>query len=164
MKRAARALAAALTRMDPAHEQDYKAGLARWNRKMDQLSSWARKELADIPETDRILVTGHAAMNHFCKEFGFRSISIQGVSREDEGNSAQLASTLKKLRAAGVKALFPEYSSNPKSLTEIAKSLNIPVARPINTDGLAPDGHTFETMFKQNVGIIKEALSPSPKP
>ena len=75
MKRAARALAAALTRMDPAHEQDYKAGLARWNRKMDQLSSWARKELADIPEADRILVTGHAAMNHFCKEFGFRSIS-----------------------------------------------------------------------------------------
>lgn len=164
MKRAARALAAALTRMDPAHEQDYKAGLARWNRKMDQLSSWARKELADIPEADRILVTGHAAMNHFCKEFGFRSISIQGVSREDEGNSAQLASTLKKLRAAGVKALFPEYSSNPKSLTEIAKSLNIPVAKPINTDGLAPDGHTFESMFKQNVGIIKEALSPSPRP
>lgn len=84
------------------------------------------------------------------------------MSREDEGNSAQLASTLKKLRAAGVKALFPEYSSNPKSLTEIAKSLNIPVAKPINTDGLAPDGHTFESMFKQNVGIIKEALSPSP--
>ena len=110
MKRAARALAAALTRMDPAHEQDYKAGLARWNRKMDQLSSWARKELADIPEADRILVTGHAAMNHFCKEFGFRSISIQGVSREDEGNSAQLASTLKKLRAAGVKALLPSRS------------------------------------------------------
>ena len=103
-------------------------------------------------------------MKEFCKEFGFRSISIQGVSREDEGNSAQLASTLKKLRAAGVKALFPEYSSNPKSLTEIAKSLNIPVAKPINTDGLAPDGHTFESMFKQNVGIIKEALSPSPRP
>jgi ABC-type Zn uptake system ZnuABC Zn-binding protein ZnuA len=164
MKRAARTLAATLTRLDPAHEQDYKAGLSRWNRKMDQLSSWARKELADIPETDRVLVTGHAAMNHFCREFGFRSISIQGISREDEGNSSQLASTLKKLRSAGVKALFPEYSSNPKSLTEIAKSLNIPVARPINTDGLAPEGHTFESMFRQNTGIIKEALSPSPRP
>ena len=67
MKRAARTLAAMLTRLDPAHEQDYKAGLARWNRKMDQLSSWARKELADIPEKDRVLVTGHAAMNHFCR-------------------------------------------------------------------------------------------------
>ena len=63
-----------------------------------------------------------------------------------------------------LKALFPEYSSNPKSLTEIAKSLNIPVARPINTDGLAPEGHTFESMFRQNTGIIKEALSPSPRP
>lgn len=163
MKRAARALTAVLVRMDPAHEQDYRAGLSQWNRKMDKLSSLARTELADIPESDRILVTGHAAMNHFCKEFGFRSLSIQGVSREDEGNSAQLAAMLKKLREAGVKALFPEYSSNPKSLTEIAKSLNIPIARPINTDGLAPDGHTFETMFRQNVRIIKEALSPSSK-
>ena len=71
---------------------------------------------------------------------------------------------LNKLRSAGVKALFPEYSSNPKSLTEIAKSLNIPVARPINTDGLAPEGHTFESMFRQNTGIIKKALSPSPRP
>lgn len=147
MKRAARSLASVLIRMDPAHQQDYKTALSQWNRNMDRLSSWARTELADIPETDRILVTGHAAMNHFCKEFGFRSISIQGVSREDEGNSAQLAATLKKLRESGVKALFPEYSSNPKSLTEIAKSLNIPVGRPINTDGLAPDGHAFEPML-----------------
>lgn len=164
MKRAARALSAVLVRTDPAHEQDYKASLARWNRKMDRLSAWARTELAGIPEADRILVTGHAAMNHFCKEFGFRSMSIQGISREDEGNSAQLAAMLKKLRETGVKALFPEYSSNPKSLQEIAKSLNIAIARPVNTDGLAPDGHTFETMFRQNVQIIKEALSPDRKP
>ena len=113
MKRAARTLAAMLTRLDPAHEQDYKAGLARWNRKMDQLSSWARKELADIPEKDRVLVTGHAAMNHFCREFGFRSISIQGISREDEGNSAQLASTLNKLRSAGVKAAPERKKQTP---------------------------------------------------
>lgn len=73
--------------MDPAHKEDYTAGLSQWNRKMDRLSAWARTELSGIPEADRILVTGHAAMNHFCREFGFRSISMQGVSREDEGNS-----------------------------------------------------------------------------
>ncbi|MFR4417544.1 MAG: hypothetical protein ACLT8E_09350 [Akkermansia sp.] len=30
-------------------------------------SSWPGRA-CDIPEADRILVTGHAAMNHFCKE------------------------------------------------------------------------------------------------
>lgn len=166
MKRAARALTDRLISMDPLHQQDYKAGMNRWNRHMDKLSAWARKELAAIPADKRILVTGHAAMNHFCKEYGFRSISIQGISREDEGNSAQLAATLKKLRAThgDIKALFPEYSANPKSLTEIAKTLNLTVAKPLNTDGLAPNGHTFETMFKQNVRIIKEALTPSEQP
>lgn len=164
MKRAARTLSAALVQMDPTHAQEYKANLAQWNRRMDRLSAWARTELASIPESSRVLVTGHAAMNHFCKEFGFRSMSIQGISREDEGNSAQLAGILKKLRASHVKALFPEYSSNPKSLTEIAHSLQIPLAQPINTDGLAPDAHTFEPMFRQNVTAIKQALTPTPQP
>lgn len=164
MKRAARTLSATLARMDPAHAQDYRDNLAGWNRRMDRLSAWARTELAGIPADSRILVTGHAAMNHFCREFGFRSISVQGVSREDEGNPAQLAATLKKLRASGVRAIFPEYSANPKSLKEIAGSLTIPLAKPVNTDGLAPEGHTFETMFKSNVGVIKEALTPTPAP
>ena len=71
----------------------------------------ARKRVSQMTD-----VYKRQAMNHFCREFGFRSISIQGISREDEGNSSQLASTLKKLRSAGVKALFPEYSSNPKKM------------------------------------------------
>jgi len=55
MKRAARALAAVLANMDPAHKEDYAAGLSQWNRKMDRLSAWARTELSGIPEADRIL-------------------------------------------------------------------------------------------------------------
>ncbi len=164
MKRAARTLTASLSKLAPAHADDFKAALSNWNRRMDRLSAHARTELAGIPADNRILVTGHAAMSHFCKEFGFRSMSLQGVSREDEGNPAQLAGVLKKLREAGVKALFPETSSSPKSLKVIADSLNIPVAKPLNTDGLAPQSPTFEAMFRLNISIIKEALSPTPAP
>ncbi len=164
MKRAARTLTASLSKLDPSHAADFKAALIQWNRRMDQLSAHARTELAGIPADRRILVTGHAAMNHFCKEFGFRSMSLQGVSREDEGNPAQLAGVLKKLRESGVKALFPETSSSPKALEVIADSLNIPVAKPLNTDGLSPQDVTFDAMFRRNVNHIKEALSAPPAP
>ncbi len=163
MKRAARALNAALARLAPQHAAEFNAATARWNRHMDKLAARARTELAAIPAECRILVTGHAAMNHFCKEFGFRSMSLQGVSREDEGHAARLAEVIKKLRAAKVKALFPETSSSPKALEVIAKSLNIPVAKPLHTDGLSPDATTFEAMFLTNIAVIKEALTPAAK-
>lgn len=161
MKIAARTLTTKLIELLPAHQNQFRQSLFRWNRTMDQLSAWARTELNLIPTHKRILVTGHAAMNHFCKEFGFRSISVQGISKEDEGHAAQLANILKKLRAAEVRAVFPEYSASPKSLEEIAKSLHIPLAEPLNTDGLSPSETDFATMFRKNVGIIRKALSSS---
>lgn len=63
-----------------------------------------------------------------------------------------------------MKAVFPEYSSNPKSLNEIANSLNISVAKPSIRTACPRTGSDFESMFKQNVQIIKEALSPARKP
>lgn len=159
MKRAARQLSSAFSKIDPAHANDYKSNLTAWNRKMDALDAWARVELAKVPENKRVLAIGHAAMNHFCQEYGFKEIHIQGISREDESNPARLASTLQEMRKQGIPAIFPEYASSPKSLEQIAKSLNIPLAKPLITDGLAPDATTFEAMFRRNVETIVSGLT-----
>ncbi|MEG1507392.1 MAG: metal ABC transporter substrate-binding protein [Akkermansia sp.] len=159
MKRAARLLYSSLLKIDPTHAEQYKKNLSVWNKKMDSLDAWARIQLADIPTDKKILVTGHAAMSHFCKEYGFHQIPIQGISREDESNPARLASTLQKLRQLGIPVIFPEYSANPKSLEEIAKTLNIPLGQALITDGLSPDTPQFEDMFRKNVLTIKQALS-----
>lgn len=161
MKRAARQLAAAYIRLDPAHAADYRKNLAEWNKNMDRLDSWARVELAKVPQDRRVLAIGHAAMNHFCNQYGFRELHVQGISREDESNPARLAATLAELRKSGLKAIFPEYAANPKSLEEIAKSLNIPLSKPLITDGLSPEATGFEAMFRYNVTTIVNGLTDS---
>lgn len=161
MKRAARKLAASLTKIDSPNKATYSANLAAWNKKMDSLDAWARLYFASIPTERKILVTGHSSMAHFCKEYGFREIPVQGISREDEGNPARLAAILKELKqsALHISCIFPEYGTNPKSLEEIADSAGIKLAEPLITDGLAPGAARFEEMFRKNVQSIRDGLT-----
>lgn len=161
MKRAARKLAASLSAIDPTNRTAYQSNLTEWNRKMDALDAWARLALSGIPADRKILVTGHSAMSHFCKEYGFREIPIQGISREDEGNPARLALILRKLKQSGdrISCIFPEYATSPKSLEEIASSSGLRLASPLVTDGLAPEASRFEDMFRKNVSSIQQALA-----
>lgn len=157
MKRAARSLAAELSKLDPEHAASYKENLKQWNREMDELNAWARSTVAAIPADNRVLVTGHAAMGHFCKEYGFRMIPIQGISREDEGNTARLASILARLREQKIPAIFTEVNASPKMLDTIARQLGVPTA-PLITDGLSADRHDFPSMFRYNVETMQKLL------
>lgn len=154
MKRAARQLASVLAGMDESHARQYKENLTGWIKKMDSLDAWARVELSKIPENKRIIAVGHAAMNHFCTEYGFKEIHIQGISREDESNPAKMAALMKQIREEKVPVIFPEYSSTPKALEQISNALKIPLGKPLITDGLAPDASDFEAMFRKNVQTI----------
>ncbi len=160
MKRAARRICALLCQEDPQHKVDYQQALKSWNKKMDSLNAWARTQLADIPDQNRILVTGHSAMGHFCKEYDLIEIPILGTGREEAGDPARLGDLLQQLKNHRVKAVFPEYSVNPKALEEIAKALGAPLAQPLITDGLSPDYPTFEAMFRANVNNICKSLVP----
>lgn len=161
MKRAARTLCKALSGADPANAKEYQENLKVWNKKMDDLHAWALAELAPIPQNRRVIVTGHSAMNHFCSLYHFKPMSVQGIAKEDEGTALQLASIMKELRSKGTPCIFLETTSNPKMLEEIARQLQQPVGLLI-TDGLTPERHGFEWIFRHNVAEIKKLLSPQP--
>jgi ABC-type Zn uptake system ZnuABC Zn-binding protein ZnuA len=161
MRRAGRLLCHVFRQADPDHATDYNQALSLWIEQMDGIEAWAKCQLATIPDEHRILVTGHAAMSHFCKALDFTEVPVQGISREDEGNPERLARTLHNLRLNGALAVFPEYGSNPKILESISSTLHLPLADALVTDGLAPQMTNFEAMFRHNVTVIKKALEPT---
>ncbi|MCC8020735.1 MAG: metal ABC transporter substrate-binding protein [Akkermansia sp.] len=162
MKRAARRLAAALEAIDPEGRELYRARLKEWNRRMDRLDAEARTALAGIPPERRVLATAHASMCHFCREYGFTPLPLQGVSAQDEGHAAALAAVLAELRRRRAGALFTEMNAPPKMLETIARQLHVP-ALPLITDGLHPELRTFEAIFRHNVKTIAEGLTPAPR-
>lgn len=158
MRRAARVIADALGEVDPANKEAYKTAGAAVGQQMTELKTWAQQQFASIPRSERKLVTAHAAFGYFCKEYGFKSLPILGLSRQDEASAQYVAEAVKTIREKGIKAVFAEDQANPKVLREIVRETGVTMGESLVADGTSPGASTFATMFKHNVNAITKAL------
>ena len=127
---------------------------------MDALVRDARLAFAAIPLEQRVLVSSHAAMCHFCKEFGFTPLPVQGIAQESEGDTASLARVLAHLRQKQVRCLFYGVNEPPRTLQIIADQVGAGT-RPLVLDGINPATPGYVEMFRFNVRNILEGLTRS---
>ncbi len=156
MQKAARVIAKEFATTDPANAAAYKANAAAYSKRLDSLNSWIKREVSRIPRKDRILSTAHAAFGYFCKEYGFKSLPIKGLTAHQKTSASYQAQAIQEIRKYRVKAIFPELRANPKSLQIIAKETGIKIGGTLVADG-APN---YEKMMRENVSIIVAALTP----
>jgi zinc/manganese transport system substrate-binding protein len=161
MQRAARIVADAFAEADPAGAAVYRANAEAARERFADLARWAKRELAAVPRAQRKLVTAHAAFGYFCKEFGFKSVPVQGLTREREPSPKYLAETIGVLREQRVAAVFPEVSANPKVLEEMTKATGAKLGGTLIADGTGSEAAgSFESMLRHNVATIVRALAP----
>ena len=158
MKRASRALRSALERLAPADKVVFAKGQRAYSAQMDTLVREAKLAFAAIPHEKRVLVCSHAAMSHFCKDFGFTALAVHGIAQESEGDTASLARILAELRSKSVPCLFYGVNEPPKVLRTIATQVGAK-ALPLALDGINPATPTYTELFRFNVKNIVEGLS-----
>ncbi len=158
MKRASRSLLAALVELDPAGQQTYRAGQRTYAARMDRLSRQAQLMLRGIPYEKRVLVTGHAAMCHFCAAFHLTPIPIHGIAMESEGDTASLARLLTELRQRKVPCIFTEANASPRALNTIAAQVGARTL-PLVMDGISPTMRSYDQIFSYNVAMVLTGLS-----
>jgi zinc/manganese transport system substrate-binding protein len=165
MARAARVVADELAKLDPARAAAYKAGGQVTAKRMLGLKSWAQQQLAGIPRGDRKLVTAHAALGYFCKEYGFKLVPMLGLAREEATSPNYITDTVRIIKQQKIRAVFPEDQANPKVLTELVRETGVKVGGTLIADGTAPGaGSTFEGMLRHNVTVIVAALKQPASP
>jgi len=118
------------------------------------INSWVKKQLLAIPKSNRNLATAHAAYAYFCKEYGFKSIPIQGVNREQVTDASYLSTVVGTLKKEKVKAIFPEHGNNDKSLKTVSKSAGVQLGLPLYADS-AP---SIQKLFENNVTAMVQGL------
>lgn len=153
-RRASTILAKELSAVDPANAKYYKDQASQFRRELSKLKSWAKKEISAIPRSQRLLPTAHAAFGYFCKEFGFKSIPIQGINREQSSSPQYVAEAIKIIKDNKIKAVFPEEGANTKGIKSIAESSGAKVAPYLYGDS-AP---SIQELFRHNVTTIRTAL------
>ena len=154
-RRASSIVEKALTEIDPANASTYKARTKAYRSQLSGLKSWAKKEIATIPRSRRTLATAHAAFGYFCKDFGFKSIPIQGLNKEQSATPQYIAEAIETVKKNQVKAIFPEKGSNSKGLQTIAKSTGAKIAPALYADHAS----SIIGMFQHNVTTITKSLN-----
>jgi len=155
----------AVSRLDPAHADQYAARAALYLDQLRTLHSWIQRQVNQIPPDRRVLVTSHDAFNYFCSTYGFQSATPSGWSTGSEVGAGlspfRRKNTVDSIRRHRVKAIFVETSVNPTAVREIAREAGVVIGGELYSDSMGPPGSAGETylgMMRENVITIVHSL------
>jgi zinc transport system substrate-binding protein len=132
MRATARAVAAALERLDPAGAGVYRAGLAGALADLDRAEAEARRLLADVPR--RRVYVYHPAWGYLLRELGLEQVALESHGKEP--GPRQLQALVENARRDGVRHVFVQRGFSDRPARALAEEIGAEV---VTLDPLAED-------------------------
>lgn len=156
----------ALSRLDPAGASLYQAQAGAYQKRLDQLDAFARKELSRVPQGQRVLITAHDAFGYFGKRYGFEVRGVQGISTVSEAGTRDIQDLAKFIVERKIKAVFIETSVPQRTIEAVvaavkARGWQLKIGGSLFSDAAGnpgtPEG-TYVGMVEHNVRTIVNGL------
>ena len=154
----------ALSELDPAGADAFRANAAAYAEKLRDLDRWIAGEVSRIPLERRLLVTSHESLGYFADRYGFRVVGtvIPGVSTGSSPSAKELAALAVLLERTGAPAVFVEEGTDPRLARQLAVETGVRLVTGLRTHALTgPDGPapTYLAMMRGDVRTIVDALA-----
>ena len=123
---------------------------------LEKLDNWVVEQVSTIPESNRVIVSKHKAMEYYGDAFGFETISLLDFLGDSSSlRPDNIKSTLKMLNEENVKAIFPEQIPASKLLKNLSRQSSVPLAsNQIFVDGLMMTGNTVSVAVHNTCTIV----------
>lgn len=156
-----------LSKADPDNSPIYLKNALDYANKLEQLDSYIRKKVEQIPEKKRILVTAHDAFSYFGKAYGITVVGLQGISTEAQVGTKDIQNLADYIVLHKIPAVFIESSIPARTLTVVEQAVqsrgwHIEWGDQLYSDALglkSSNADTYEGMMRHNVDAIVKALS-----
>lgn len=158
----ARNIAAALSKIDPAHEDEYQFNLKIYLQELDSLHHYMLQKIESIPAVQRVLITSHDAFHYFGNRYGLQVESLLGTSTDADVQTGDFLRVNKMIREKKIPAVFIESTINPKLMEQLVRENHIRIGGKLYADSLGDEkspANTYIQMLKHNADVIAEALS-----
>ena len=155
---------AALSEVAPEHEALFKERLLVYLDELVSLDVWITDRFAEVPEQQRVIVTGHDAFAYFGKAYGVEVHGLTGISTEQEPTPQEIEKLKRLIRDNSIRAVFPESSlggSLLQLLDTVAAETGAVVGGELHSDSLGQPGSdaaTYLGMMRHNTNTIVDAL------
>ena len=126
--------------------------------RLDNLDTEIKTIVAQLPENERNLVTGHESMGYFARVYDFKLIGvfIPSLSSQAGISAANLATLKQTIVETHVKAIFTELGTSPSVVNAIGQETGVKIIQ-ITTHALPADGSYF-TFMTDLATIITSSL------
>jgi manganese/iron transport system substrate-binding protein len=151
-----------LSARDPAHAAVYAENAQKYKQQLNELDAWIRDQVAQIPASNRLLVTDHQAFTYFATRYGFEQVGtvIPGYSTLAQPSAQELAALEDAIRKLSVKAIFVGDTVNPNMEEQVASDTGIHLVFLYTGSLSRAEGPaaSYLAYMRYNVSQIVEAL------
>lgn len=155
-----RAIARALSEIDPAGKAYYSQRTITYLKQLDALDADLRQRIATLPDNRRTVVTPHDAFGYFAHAYELRFVAPAGLSNEASPSAASLAELIEQLRQLKVPVVFLESFADERLIERIRTATGARRGGTLYADALASDGpaSTYLGMMRHNADTLLAGL------
>lgn len=160
-------LANELSEIDIERAECYQQNLEEYILELDELDSYVKARVEEIPHEQRVLITAHDAFSYFGRAYDFEVMGLQGINTQTQASASNISDLAKFITENKIKAIFVESSVSTKNTIALqeaveSKGFSVEIGGELYSDSLGdePSGHnSYISTVKANIDTIVEGLS-----
>lgn len=148
-------IATGLSTAAPEQRETFAQNAAIYDTKLEGLDSWISENIAQVPQNERLFVSGHNSLEYYLDHYGIQFVGSILPSFEDnaEPSVAEITALIDTINTLGVKAIFVESSMSPKTAERIAQQTGAVLIEHdvLYADSLGATGSNAETYIDATI-------------
>lgn len=145
----------ALIKVDGKNKDFYEKNYKAFENEINKLLNEYKPKFEALKNKN--FVTGHAAFAYFCRDFGLKQNSVEGVFAEGEPTPKKLKALTDYCKENKVKTIFVEDMVSPKVSETLAKEVGADI-KTIYTVEASEDNKNYIQSMESNIKEVYESL------
>ena len=153
---------AALSAEDPENAGIYAANAARYKDELRETIAPLRDAIAEVPESERWLVTCEGAFSYLARDFGMQELYLWPMNADQTGTPQQVRAVIDGVRSNAIPVVFCESTVNTAPAEQVARETGAAYGGVLYVDSLSdPSGlvPTYLDLLRVTATTVADGLT-----
>lgn len=135
----------ALVKYDPANAQTYQRNADIYKAKITRTLDPLRKQIAEIPENQRWMVTSEGAFSYLARDLGLKELYLWPINADQQGTPQQVRKVVDMVKKNHIPAVFSESTVSDKPARQVARETGAHYGGVLYVDSLSAENGPVPT-------------------